>query len=113
MKITSPAIGTVFVWSTCAAALCLAYAWCSGYVIDVAGRTAVAPVPLHETPLDVLQRHGPFKGTVQPGTRCRLVNVETKALVSYRMKCGNLDGWTDEADSFDPRLGIGLFGSAE
>jgi hypothetical protein len=51
--------------------------------------------------------------TVQPGTRCRLVNVETKALVFYRVKCGNLDGWTDEADSFDPPPGIGLFGSAE
>jgi hypothetical protein len=89
--------------------LCLAYAWFSGYVIDVVGRTAVAPVPLHENPLDVLQRHGPFKGTVPPDARCRLVNVDTKALGSYRMKCGNREGWTDEADSFDPPPDIVLF----
>ncbi|WP_444633185.1 hypothetical protein [Cupriavidus oxalaticus] len=102
------AIGKVFIWSACAVAFSLTYAWFGGYIIDVAGRTAVAPVPLHKAPLDGLQRHGPFEGTVQPGTRCRLVNVETKALVSYRVKCGTLEGWTDEADSFDPPLGIGL-----
>ncbi len=108
-----PAIGKVFVGGMCAVVFGLAYAWFGGYTIDVTGRTAVAPVPLHKTPLDVLQRHGPFEGTVRPGTRCQLLSVETKALVSYRMKCGNLDGWTDEAAQFDPPLGIGLFGSPE
>lgn len=108
-----PTIGKVFVWGVCAVALGLTYAWFGGYTVDVMGRTALAPVPLHRAPLEVLQRHGPFEGTVQPGTRCRLANVETKALVSYRVKCGNLDGWTDEAGSFDPPLGVGLFGTSQ
>lgn len=85
------------------------YAWLIGRSIDISGRTTVAPVPLHEKPLDVLERKGPFSGTVALGTFCRLIQVETKGLVSFRVRCGNLEGWTDEAQSFDPPLGVGLF----
>lgn len=106
-----PAIARATLW-LCVRAIgvALLYVWLIGRSIDVSGRTTVVPVSLHEEPLDVLERQGPFIGTVAPGTFCRLIQVETKGLVSFRVRCGNIEGWTDEAQSFDPPLGVGLFG---
>lgn len=111
-KVAPPAIGrkSVVALGVSGLAFALLYAWWSGCSINLLGRTTVAPVPLHEEPLDVFKRQGPFSGTVPSGTFCRLIQVETKGLVSFRVRCGSLEGWTDEAQSFDPPLGVGLFG---
>ncbi|WP_454721757.1 MULTISPECIES: hypothetical protein [Cupriavidus] len=111
MKAGLPGIGRrILAWLLMLVAACLFAIWYGGYSIDIFGRTTTALVHLHALPEDVLQTTGPFTGTVQRGTRCRLVEVDTKAMASFRVRCGELDGWTEETDAFDPPLGIGLFG---
>ncbi|WP_454725287.1 MULTISPECIES: hypothetical protein [Cupriavidus] len=92
-------------------AVALFAVWYEDYCIDLFGRTATAPVRLYRLPMDAWQREGIATGTIEAGTRCRLLQVDTKGLVSFRVKCGPSDGWTTDARSFTPPLGIGLFGN--
>lgn len=88
----------------------LLVAWSSGYCIDLFGRTAIADVRLHATASTVMQADDPAVRELPAGSRCRLIRVETKNFAAFRVKCGSLDGWTDETEAFDPPLDIGFLG---
>lgn len=48
----------------------------------------------------------PVLGKVPAGERCRFIQatVAEEMMFSYRVKCGDLDGWTDSGGAFAPRL---------
>lgn len=93
------------------AATALFVIWWNDYVIDVFGRTADAHIRLHALADDAMEESGPVIGTIEPGARCCLLQVKIKGLAAFRVRCSDgLEGWTDEAQAFDPPLGAGLFG---
>lgn len=85
--------------------------WWNDYVIDMFGHTAEARVGLRAMANDATEGIGLVIGTVEPGARCYLLKVKVKVLAAFRIKCSDgLEGWTDEAQAFDPPLRVSLFG---
>lgn len=112
MRTARPGIGRgMLIGLLALTATALLAIWWNDYVIDMFGRTAEARVGLRAMANDAMEGTGPVIGTVEPGTRCYLLQVKIKGLAEFRIKCSNgLEGWTDEAQAFDPPLRVSLFG---
>lgn len=84
----------------------LALGYCSGYQVPIRTHVATKPVPLYGNPEGMVPPVAPLVGEVAPGARCRFVQIGVAAemMYTYRVICGELDGWTEEAFAFEPAL---------
>ncbi|WP_454724950.1 MULTISPECIES: hypothetical protein [Cupriavidus] len=85
------------------------YLLSNGYRFRVGDSRAVKRVVLYREWEGMLNPRGDVAGEVTPGDRCRLVQVGAKTVANFRIRCGNLDGWTADGNAFDPPLKLDLW----
>lgn len=92
------------VWLGLAAVAVGLFGLVNGYRLDFEGRIVAKRVALYQEWEGMLDPAAKVVGYAEPGTECRLFQVGAKSILNFRVKCGNLIGWTTEGDSFDPPI---------
>lgn len=82
------------------------YGYWAGYRIPLGTHVATIPIELYGDAAGMVEPVESVIGKVQAGERCRFIQVTIaeEMMFSYRVKCGDLDGWTDAGGAFAPRL---------
>jgi len=92
------------IWLGLAAAVVALFGLVGGYRLDLAGRVVAKRVALYQEWEGMLDPAAKVVGYVEPGTKCRVFQVGAKSILNYRVRCGNLIGWTADGYSFDPPI---------
>ncbi len=80
-----------------------------GYRLSFRERVVTQPVKLY-TFIEgmVYNPPGPVAGELKPGDRCHYIQVGWEVMMlNYRVRCGDIEGWTDSPDAFEPNLRSG------
>ncbi|WP_454763493.1 hypothetical protein [Cupriavidus campinensis] len=82
------------------------YGYWAGYRIPIRTHVATKPVTLYGDAVGMVEPIESVIGSVLPGERCRFIQVAVavEMMFTYRVMCGDLNGWTDSGSAFAPRL---------
>ncbi|TDF63308.1 hypothetical protein [Cupriavidus sp. L7L] len=107
MKVARREIGkrrSYVIWLGLAAVAVVLFGLVGGYRLDFESRVVAKRVALYQEWEGMLDPAAKVVGYVEPGTECRLFQVGAKSILNFRVRCGNLIGWTAEGYSFDPPI---------
>lgn len=99
--------GKAWPWSVAALiSISLALGYCNGYRIPIRTHVAAKSIPIYGNPEGMVPPVDPLVGEIPQGARCRFVQVgiAVEMMYTYRVMCGDLDGWTEEGSAFKPEL---------
>ncbi|MGO4762105.1 hypothetical protein AB4120_06145 [Cupriavidus sp. 2KB_3] len=85
-------------------AVTMALGYLFGYKLPIVPHVAKEPVKLYRDFEGQWFPDGVVVGVVQPGQRCFVFRCDAKLFpaCNYKLKCGDLSGWTDQGYAFEP-----------